>query len=182
MNDGKSQTWLYYATTILETLGAQYVAKSDTDSVLFVDRALEFFHTLPLHPHNVLCGSVADKLWWSNLNPHKEAYFVQKYGRNLHLYVQGQFYLMSLDLARTVVHEARDPHNRALYEGHEDHDISTLAFRSEQPIHLIVLALEQRFWKHRVKLKLGFNWHRIWDEEISRLQQVVAATQSKTAS
>lgn len=197
MNEGKSQTWFKYAAELMETYEIDYVAKSDTDTLLFLDQLLLFVdENLPPAPYNrnILAGSVADKWWWGNLleapeNEPAEGYFIEKYGKDLHLYVEGQCYIMSKDLAQTVVQEAaalgggggaqpQQPQQTYL-EGHEDHDISAMAFHSDKPIKLVIIALEQRFWQHRVKLKLGSNFHRIWDNEIARMKALVESEQTK---
>jgi hypothetical protein len=185
MNQGKSQTWLKYAAQILEAYDIDYVAKSDTDTLLFLDKMTDFMdENLPPAPYNrnILAGSVADKWWWEQAlhSPEKEAsegYFIEKYGKDLHLYVEGQIYIMSRDLADFVAKEAAQ-HTLSYREGHEDHDISAMAFHSSKPIKLIIIALEQRFWQHRVKLKLGSNFHRIWDSEIARMSNLLSGGQA----
>jgi hypothetical protein len=184
MNQGKSQTWFKYAAHILETYDIDYVAKSDTDSLLFLDQMLDFMDdNLPPAPYNrnILAGSVADKWWWeqelhSQEKVPAEGYLIGKYGKDLHLYVEGQIYIMSQDLANVVAQEAAR-HDHSYMEGHEDHDISAMAFHSPKPIKLVIIALEQRFWQHRVKLKLGSNFHRIWDSEISRMTNLLSSSQ-----
>jgi hypothetical protein len=188
MNQGKSQTWFKYATQILETFDIDYVAKSDTDTLLFLDKMTDFMDdNLPPAPYNknILAGSVADKLWWWEQDSHSpqrkpsEEYFTEKYGKDLHLYVEGQIYIMSRDLAAFVAKEAAQ-HTQSYREGHEDHDISAMAFHSPKPIKLIIIALEQRFWQHRVKLKLGSNFHRIWDNEMARMTNLLSGGQADT--
>jgi hypothetical protein len=185
MNQGKSQTWFKYATQILEAYDIDYVAKSDTDTLLFLDKMTDFMdENLPPAPYNrnILAGSVADKWWWekdlhSAETEPAEGYFIEKYGKDLHLYVEGQIYIMSRDLADFVATEAAQ-HTQSYREGHEDHDISAMAFHSPKPIKLIIIALEQRFWQHRVKLKLGSNFHRIWDNEIARMTNLLSGSQA----
>jgi hypothetical protein len=188
MNEGKSQTWFKYAAQILETYDIDYVGKSDTDTLLFLDKMTEFMDEyLPPAPfnRNILCGSVADKLWWWEQDSHSpqtepsEEYFTEKYGKDLHLYVEGQIYIMSRDLAALVAKEAAR-HTQSYREGHEDHDISAMAFHSPKPIKLIIIALDQRFWQHRVKLKLGSNFHRIWDNELARMTKLLSGSQTDT--
>lgn len=179
MNEGKSQTWFAYAAKVMKAYDIDYVSKADTDSLLHLDKYFEFAKdNLPPPPYNrnILAGTVADKWWWtpdleSIQNRKRELYYTRKYGKDLHLYVQGQWYLMSLDLAETVTKEA--PVSGPYLEHHEDHDVSSMAFRASRPIHLIIIALEERHWQHRVKIKLGSNWRRIWDTEMERIQEVL---------
>jgi hypothetical protein len=84
-----------------------------------------------------------------------EEYFIKKYGQDLHLYVEGQIYIMSRDLTDVVGKEAGAEHTQSYRAGPEDHDVSTMAFNSPKPIKLIIIAHDQKFWQHRVKLKLG---------------------------
>jgi hypothetical protein len=184
MNEGKSQTWFKYASEIMEAYEIDYVAKSDTDTLLYLDQLLAFIdENLPPAPYNrnVLAGSIADKWWWGDLhseeNKPTESFFIDKFGKDLHLYVEGQCYIMSKDLAQTVAREAAKGNRQDFLEGHEDHDISAFAWHSSKPIKLVIIALEQRFWQHRVKLKLGSNFHRIWDSEILRITELVGAGQ-----
>jgi hypothetical protein len=86
---------------------------------------------------------------------------------------------MSRDLADTVAKEAAQD-TQAYREGHEDHDVSAMAFHSPKPIKLIIIALKQRFWQHRVKLKLGgMKFNRIWESEIARMTKLLSGSQDK---
>jgi hypothetical protein len=185
MNEGKSQTWFKYAAQILEAYDIDYVAKSDTDTLLFLDKMMDFMdESLPPAPYNrnILAGSVVDKWWWekdlhSPETEPAEGYFIKKYGNDLHLYVAGQIYIMSRDLADVVGKEAGAEHTQSYREGHEDHDVSAMAFHSPKPIKLIIIAQDQRFWQHRVKLKRGAIFHRIWDSEVARMTKLLSGSQ-----
>ena len=80
----------------------------------------------------------------------------------------GQCYILSHDLAAAVVKEA--PNSVSYVEATEDHDISTMAFHTPIPVHMIVIAKSQRFWEHPVKGEP--RWRRIWLRESSRMQGV----------
>ncbi len=41
MNEGKSQTWFKYAAQILEAYDIDYVAKSDKDTLLYLDKMMD---------------------------------------------------------------------------------------------------------------------------------------------
>jgi hypothetical protein len=215
MNQGKSQTWFKYAAHILETYDIDYVAKSDTDTVLFLDKLLDFMDdNLPPAPYNrnILAGSVVDKYWWwekqlmtseklwderyfikkfghiihlyvegqiyimsrdlANEKLWDERYFIKKFGHIIHLYVEGQIYIMSRDLANVVAEEAAR-HDQSYIEGHEDHDVSAMAFHSPKAIKLVIIARDQRFWKHDVKLKFVERFHDVWDREIARMTDLL---------
>jgi hypothetical protein len=181
MNQGKSQTWFKYAAHILETYDIDYVAKSDTDTVLFLDKLLDFMDdNLPPAPYNrnILAGSVVDKYWWwekqlmTSEKLWDERYFIKKFGHIIHLYVEGQIYIMSRDLANVVAEEAAR-HDQSYIEGHEDHDVSAMAFHSPKAIKLVIIARDQRFWKHDVKLKFVERFHDVWDREIARMTDLL---------
>lgn len=175
MNEGKSQTWFAYAASQADALEIDYIGKVDTDTILHLDQYFAFCEAhMPPPPYNrhILAGLPADKLWWEPKleDQPKEKWWRENYGRVLHLYVQGQFYFMSSDLAKVVADEAA---SADYIEFIEDHDISSMAFHSFQPVHLVVMQLEQRFWQHRVKLSLGAKWEQLWGEEMTRLVDVL---------
>jgi hypothetical protein len=95
MNQGKSQTWLKYAAQILKAYDIDYVAKSDSDTLLFLDKMMDFMdENLPPAPYNrnILAGSVVDKWWWWETDLHssekkekKGTVFYQKVWKDLAL-------------------------------------------------------------------------------------------------
>lgn len=188
MEDGKSQTWLYYATTLMknEGLNFDYVGKMDTDTLIHLDDYFKFAEeNLHPHPHNVrtMAGSFRDKSWWPRFdrerlegrNP-RERFFELHYNgfkqdgiTGMHLYPAGQMYILSSDLAAIVVEDGKSFSSFASIEGVEDHDIGTIAFVKSQgkPIHLIALSNKNIFWNHPVK-KHKVGWEEKWKDEISR--------------
>jgi hypothetical protein len=181
MNEGKSQTWFAYAAQLAKDYPIDYIVKQDTDTILYLDRYFDFVDTmLPPAPYNrnIMAGSVVDKFWWGedkvNRQAPAERWAIRKYGGLLHLYVEGQWYLMSPDLARTVQQQAvLGPEETQKYiAGHEDHDVSAMAFHSERPINLIIVSMQQRHWLHNVKISLGNGrWNRLWERETKRMHQ-----------
>jgi hypothetical protein len=112
-----------------------------------------------------------------------EEYFIKKYGQDLHLYVEGQIYIMSPKSPRRV------PEGETLLmlwakrlvlstRNRKDHDVSAMAFHSPKPIKLIIIAHDQKFWQHRVKLKLGPSFRRTWDSEIARMTNLLSGSQA----
>lgn len=83
----------------------------------------------------------------------------------MYRYSAGQNYILSRDLAKFVAQEAVN--SRGYVEGHEDHDISTMAFHSPLPVHLVAVAKSQRFWEHPVKGEK--RWQRMWEREQARM-------------
>ena len=197
MNEGKSQTFLYYASKyVMSQHNIDYVMKCDSDSILYFHKLVGFLQSnrLPPSPYNtnVFVGALRDKSFWGTHNDiaPQEQHWHEQY-QNVHLYLAGQNYMLSQDLATYVSQvEAKrildsasssttDEENEngkqhqmtARYlEGHEDHDISSMAFHSSRPIQLIVISQSQRYWEHPVKGTK--RWERIWDRETSRMNGV----------
>ena len=183
MNDGKSQTWFSYAATLVDDHSIDYIAKQDTDTILYLDRFFDFVDTMlppPPYNRNILAGSVVDKLWWGADRVHRQApteeWAVKRYGSLLHLYAAGQWYLMSPSLAKTVQQQALlGPSETSKYfAGHEDHDLSAMAFHSKQPIHLIIISIPQYHWLHNVKFSSRDDrWNQTWEKETNRMMRHV---------
>jgi len=181
MNRGKSPTWLAYGASIAERYGIDYVAKQDTDTILYLDRVLAFARrNLPPAPFatDLWAGWFADKLTW----PHNRGVSdvaVQRFTHksNLTLFAQGQWYLLSVDLAARVA-AAIPGHSRFAAQGfieeHEDRDVASAVLLGAGPrLHLIFIAREDAFWQHRVKIRLGKTFAIEWDKELQRLKEHV---------
>ena len=125
MNTGKSQTWLKYGAQVAEQYGLDYVAKCDADALLHLHEFFTFaYKHLPPAPYNtnVYAGALRDKAYWPKHTTEEERIRFESYfGNNfegVHLYVAGQIYIMSTDLAKFVGQEALE--NKCSYcEGHE---------------------------------------------------------------
>jgi hypothetical protein len=172
MNQGKSQTWFKYAGKFAQDHDLDYVVKCDADSILHMHRFFAFaYKHLPPPPYNVniYAGALRDKAYWPKHTTSEELIRFESYFGNhyegVHLYIAGQFYLMSTDLAKFVGQEAKNA--KPYCEGHEDHDISAMAFHSTTPIHMIPISRKQRFWEHPVKGEP--RWVRIWKRETARM-------------
>jgi Galactosyltransferase len=173
MNEGKSQTWMYYGATIAEEYDLDYVAKCDADSIFHLH---EFFHfaykNMPPAPYNTMMyiGALRDKAYWPKHTTDKErVQFESYFGMNydgVHLYIAGQLYILATDLAKFVGKEAL-ANNCSYCEGHEDHDISAMAFHSPEPIKMVVIGRSHRFWEHPVKGEP--RWRRILAREQARM-------------
>jgi hypothetical protein len=190
MNQGKSQTWFKYAYQIMERYPEiAYTMKLDADSILHLH---EFFHFayrhLPPPPYsdNTYVGSLRDKAYWpkkynitENDRAELEGFFGAQF-EGVHLYLAGQCYILSKNLARVVKNQSkalrkriRDKNksgnsNTTYLEGHEDHDIAAMVFHSPEPVHLITVGKKQRFWEHPVKGEP--RWKRIWARELARME------------
>jgi hypothetical protein len=176
MNEGKSQTWLKYAAEIAEEYDLDYVTKCDADSLLHLHEFFQFaYNNLPPAPYNkhMYVGALRDKAYWPTHTTEEERIRFESFFGNtyegVHLYVAGQMYIMSTDLAKFVGKEALT--SKCSYcEGHEDHDISAMAFHSTTPVKLTVIGRSHRFWEHPVKGEP--RWKRIWAREKARTDGV----------
>ena len=192
MNDGKSQSWIAYSSTILandEQNDFDYIAKWDDDSILLLPEYFNFVYTnLPNHkPYNSMffVGTPFDKAHWDQSGDTQEArqrvesLYENDYNR-VHVYLGGQVYLMSVDLAQYITQEAIQ-NNCSYCEGVEDHDIASIAFHatsrhssltdpipSNRPlIKLMFVGQPHLFWKHPIKT--NDEWDVIWKQERQRI-------------
>ena len=96
MNDGKSQTWLHFASTVMsdEHLAFDYVGKMDTDSLVYLDQYFNFADSY-LHPSpynlRTMVGLLSNKSEWRRQKSN-ENFFKRHYperNKSLHLYPRG---------------------------------------------------------------------------------------------
>jgi hypothetical protein len=186
MEDGKSQTWLYYAAKVAKELQIDYVGKTDADSLPYLDKYFEWSASeLPRSPYNsrVIAGSFFENRRWpvmankrlSKQQREKIDSFFETFGEFFQ-YPLGQCYLMSIDLAEGVGDVARSKASRRFLEGVEDHDVSMMAFTAagNKTVALKNIPFASQFWRHRVKRKRDVRrWDAIWQDEINRLKSVL---------
>jgi hypothetical protein len=157
MNEGKSESFVYFASVMMKRHNIDYAMKLDADSILHLHDYLAFAHAnLPPYPYykRIFAGALRNKYHWPKLDSQqvynrKEHYWKQEQ-ESVHLYLAGQCYLLSRDLVEWVVTEA--PRSWNTYrEGHEDHDVSAMALKCPMPVTMITISKTQRFWEHPVK-------------------------------
>jgi hypothetical protein len=173
MNEGKSQTWMYYGAKIAREYDLDYVTKCDADAILHLHEFFMFaYKHMPPAPYNrnMYIGALRDKAYWPRHETDEERIRFESYFGNVfegvHLYVAGQMYIMSTDLSHFIGEEALRS-NCSYCEGHEDHDISAMAFHAPEPVKLVVVGRPMRFWEHPVKGEP--RWRRIWARETARV-------------
>jgi len=182
MNEGKSFTWLNYASNHLSgQLGADYVGKMDTDTLLYLDRFFEFSSkTMPPSPYNrnTLIGHFLEKrtTWGHDMKPKESD--IERRWENVRVYAAGEFYIMSTDLAKSTVRKhAMNPTDIHM-EGIEDHDVSTSAFLSVEEsdldsVKLVMMPKAHNVWLHPLKRKHGVKrWEELWRNEQERIQNL----------
>jgi hypothetical protein len=174
MNDGKSQTWLYYGAQLAQQYDLDYVIKCDSDTVLSLHDFFRFAYVnLPPAPYNsnMLVGIPWSKSDWgsSDRTDETERHF-RDYYNGVHIYAAGQLYILSTDLARAVGDEARSLQGKCSYcSPHEDHDVSTMAYHSKRPVKFMMMGYHQIYWQHWVKHD-DSGYDRIWEREKARMQ------------
>jgi hypothetical protein len=150
MNNGKTPTYLYWASQFSKQWNIPYIAKCDGDAFLQMDLLFEFLQEdLPPIPviddnhsssNNIKQPSVlTGYLWhnpWNFQATVDQTFWSENYFRGLHLYLMGGFYLMNQALAEEATQEARKYENiiplsikqwsltgsHGYLEGVEDHD------------------------------------------------------------
>ena len=176
MEDGKSQTWFNYAAQVARSLDIDYIAKCDADALLHLHEFFVWAYTnLPPAPYNrgMYAGALRDKAYWPKRDDPDdldrfEGYW-GKYFQGVHIYIAGQLYILSTDLAEFVGEEARRMGGNCTYCEHiEDHDISAMAFHSENPVKWTAVGRNMRFWEHPVKGEP--RWRRILAREEARMK------------
>lgn len=156
MNDGKSQTWWYYASKIALQYDFDYITKCDSDTMIRLNDYFDFAerHMAPAPCNKLtLIGIPWNKNHWpvTNHTPLEERYFIDSYN-TVHIYCAGQLYTMSTDLAVAVAAEARSLHGNCTYCYRiEDHDVASMAYHNPHPIKLIMLGWHHTYWQHDVK-------------------------------
>jgi hypothetical protein len=166
----------------------------DTDTLIRLDDYFKFAKdNLHPYPFNVrtIAGLFHDKSWWAQRKigrNRKEQFFEAHYTgfkpdgiTGIHLYPAGQLYILSTDLATSIVKDAKPFSSFLESEGVEDHDIGTMAYvRSEgKSLNLVMLSKKALFWDHPVKRnKKG--WEEKWGNEISRVRTVLLPQNSTT--
>lgn len=142
MNNGKSITYLAFASMVAEKLDIDYVAKIDDDTVTTIPLVIEKLNDLPPSPFNRRIYGGLFTLKFSRMkyeNHHLEI-----------LYSQGQFYYMSKDLARFVGSEMPFENYYRLRFAAEDAAIGSYILTHERPI-TIIDDFPSVFWRHPAK-------------------------------
>ncbi len=93
MNDGKSPTFFYYASLLMQQHDIHYAMKLDADSILHLHDYFKFAHSsLPPPPynHNIFVGALRDKAYWPKHPPSELGRFESFWGNEfegVHLYL-----------------------------------------------------------------------------------------------
>jgi hypothetical protein len=173
MNEGKTPTFVHFAVETARKLGASYIAKCDSDSTMRWNALLWFLHMeFPSPPIPTVIGMFRHKAFWPN-RKQDERIWKEEWYSGMHLYVAGQLYVMSVDVAEQLVDEARKWYTPAslkgapYFAGHEDHDafsmIQQRPYIGMNVVRWVGIAKHVTFWEHPVKG--GARWERILKRE-----------------
>ena len=146
MNRGKTPTWFKYATMFNDSLDNyvfDYIAKIDSDVLLSIPNLLDMINNnLPREPKNVYGGILCDE---RACGDPKRCFKVLQ-GK---VYMTGQFYFLSHDLARYISNDKLDRAGISLYS--EDVDLAMWVHSSKRILNLIILNNKNVFWVHNAK-------------------------------
>ena len=144
MNDGKSQTYFKYGTTVVDNhLYFDYIIKCDTDTLIFPEYFLNHkMNRLPLFPNNVRVYGGFDL-----------------FSREDAMYFAGSLYFLSVDMARYIASDACDRKKLDVFS--EDRALGLFAHSHPLPLKRVNIGLppsvgQKEIWsrtpaKHPVK-------------------------------
>jgi hypothetical protein len=140
MKEGKTQSYFKYATTIIdEHVYFDYIAKTDSDTLIFPDCILnDSVNNLPAFPHNVRV--------YGGYRPVARKDYDHIKGP---IYWQGSFYFLSVDMARYITSVDCDRQTLAVWS--EDKSMCNFVHSHLKPIHRIKLSLTGKPVDHPLK-------------------------------
>ena len=124
MNDGKSQTYFKYGTTVVDNqLYFDYIIKCDTDTLIFPEYFLNYeMKRLPVFPNNVRVYGGFDLL-----------------SREDAMYYAGSLYFLSVDMARYISSDACDRKTLDVFS--EDRALGLFAHSHPLPLKRVNIGL-----------------------------------------
>ena len=161
MNDGKTLTWFNYAASLLDFLSIDYVAKMDCDTYLNTDLFLDFIHRdlkyepSGQRPRRIYGGILNEAISCGLLSGNKVCELLKS-----RVYMSGQFYFVSADLARYVSKYGSERFEQRV--GVEDIDFGVWVQSHPQALHLIVMTGEV-MWYHSLQTKSTHGWNALRD-------------------
>lgn len=151
MEDGKSTTYMKFASTLAEEYGIDYVGKMDDDAILDPGLLMEF---------------VNDELLPAPFNKRIYAGSVRLSVTKNHLYAAGEFYILSSDLAKWVGHEMHINARNEIMIHVEDLDMGSYVHSHPRPIKYINL---NNFSPYFHPLKEEKDYLDFWDRHMNFL-------------
>lgn len=184
MEYGKSPSWFLYANTLVEEMVIDFIAKVDSDTLVFPNRFLDEFATfLPLKNHSYVGNTTTTNALHPTSSSSPE---LRVYGgipndsigcgglRRPHCsqmggktYMQGQLHFLSADLSRYVT-SIPQPVRRSLFVPIEDLCTAKYVHSHPKPILEAVVSPQQQLWEHGKHIKdpqsYEQRWNEVWDE------------------
>lgn len=136
MEEGKTSTWFQYASEISDTHGIDYVSKLDTDTYVNIDALLSLMdadlpaRSLNVADHRKRYGGVLRE--YNTCGGNRHCLLLQS-----RVYMSGQFYFVSSDLATFVSSQVDE---KALGVGFEDFDFGLRIFSYPGTLNLVILS------------------------------------------
>jgi hypothetical protein len=153
MNEGKTQSWFKYATSL--EVPFDYVAKVDSDTLLLPPRFLSFFQSLPQNPlkNHVYAGDPFDSkkcgnFWWCNLQGP--------------IYMGGGLYILSASLVKHIV--SPELNRTDLLVPREDVAIGNLVYSSPFSVATVSIFRTHKLWEHNKNLKGLKGYQKRWEQ------------------
>jgi hypothetical protein len=112
MNEGKTPTFLYWASQVAKQWNIPYISICDSDTFVRLQTTMlqflenELRTATPDIAPPILTGALRHKAYWKLL-PTKEKFWRETFYSGMHVYLSGEFYKMSQDLAEGPVTQAR---------------------------------------------------------------------------
>jgi hypothetical protein len=181
MEYGKSPSWFLYANTLVDDLGVDFIAKVDSDTLVFPNRFLDEFATfLPTKNHSYAINA-------TNQDPHPTSELMVYGGipndsigcgglRRPHCaqmggktYMQGQLHFLSADLSRYVTSIPREI-RRDLFVPIEDLCTAKYVHSHSKPILEAVVSPQQHLWEHGKHIKDPQSYENRWNQVMQEMQ------------
>lgn len=153
MNEGKSETWLHYGVLLQKVLHFDYIAKVDTDTLVFPSRFLPRLSSLPSFPKNARGYGGQDSIKPADVTN-------DSLGPSFML---GRFYWLSPDLARYVT-------TRCLHRDSFPEDKGIGNCLSHHPLPVQRMRLHRSCFEHSKALKNPEVMRRWWRSHTNSLR------------
>jgi hypothetical protein len=183
MEYGKSPSWFLYANTIADDLGIDFIAKVDSDTLVFPSRFLdEFASFLPTkhHASNSSFSNITGSNYTSELRVYggipndsigcgglRRPHCAKMGGKT---YMQGQLHFLSVDMSRYVTSIPQDL-RRELFVPIEDLCTAKYVHSHPKPVLEAVVSREQNLWEHGKHIKDPISFEQRWNQVVREMEQ-----------
>ena len=187
MEHGKSASWFLYANTIVDELAVDYIAKVDSDTLVFPSRFLdEFAAFLPIkhHANNSSFGNITGSNHTSELRVYggipndsigcgglRRPHCAKMVGKT---YMQGQLHFLSVDMSRYITSIPREL-RRELFVPIEDLCTAKYVHSHPRPVLEAVVSRQQNLWEHGKQIKDPASFERRWNQVVRGMQQTMTS-------